>query len=71
MFLAAAEATAGLWRGGGPWPAALDEARGEIAWASWGSRGGARRLHAAGEAFARDGRRLDAGRVHARLAGCA
>ena len=33
MFLGAAEATAGLWRGRGPWLAALEEARGEIAWA--------------------------------------
>lgn len=68
-YLAAAEATTGLWRGGGPWPAAIDEARGEIAWAG-GDRAEARaRLHAAGEGFARDGRMLDAGRVQARLAG--
>ncbi len=69
MYLGAAEATAGLWRGGGPWPAAIDEARGEIAWASGNRAEGSARLHAAGEAFARDGRMLDAGRVHARLAG--
>ena len=67
-LVSAAEAAAPLWRGG-PWPAAIDEARGELAWAR-GERGEARaRLRAAGDAFARNERRLDAQRVEARLAG--
>jgi hypothetical protein len=69
-FLSGAEAAAALWRGG-PWPAAFDEARGELALAS-GDQGEAQaRLRAAREAFARDGRRLDANRVEARLASVA
>src|SRR5262249_38449115 len=68
ISLAGAEATSGLWRGG-PWPAALDEARGGLALAS-GDPGEARaQRSAARDAFARDGRRLDADRVEKRLAG--
>ena len=69
IYLAAAEATTGLWRAGGPWPAAIDEARGEIACAAGDRTEAHTRLHAAGEAFAREGRMLDAGRVQARLVG--
>jgi DNA-binding SARP family transcriptional activator len=67
-FLAGAEATARLWRHDGPWPAVLDEARGEIAWASGDGAGARERLQAAAGAFARDGRLLDAERVERRLA---
>lgn len=70
VFLSEAVATAALWRGG-PWPAALDEARGELAWASGDEAEARTRLRAAGEAFAREGRRLDASRVEARLAALA
>jgi DNA-binding SARP family transcriptional activator len=69
MALARAEATVRLWRGGGPWPAALDEARGEIARAGGDTVEARARLTAAAEAFARGGRTLDSGRVQARLAG--
>jgi DNA-binding SARP family transcriptional activator len=69
-FLAEAEATAGMWRGG-PWPAALDEARGELARASGDQAEARARLHAAGTAFAREGRMLDAHRVEGRLASLA
>jgi DNA-binding SARP family transcriptional activator len=66
-FLSAAEATARMWQGG-PWPAALDEARAEMAWATGDADEARERLRAAGDAFARDGRKLDATRVAARLA---
>jgi DNA-binding SARP family transcriptional activator len=66
MFMSEAEATAQLWRAG-PWPAALDEARGEIVWASGDAERGRALLQAANETFAREGRRLDADRVDARL----
>lgn len=65
--LAIAETSAGMWQGG-PWPAALDEARGELA-LSHGDRCGALELLcAAADRFAHDGRRLDAERVRSRLA---
>jgi DNA-binding SARP family transcriptional activator len=70
VFLAEAETAADLWRGG-PWPAALDEARGELAWASGNKAEAQARLQAAGDAFARDGRKLDADRVELRLASLA
>jgi DNA-binding SARP family transcriptional activator len=66
MLLAGAEAMSGLWRGG-PWPAALDEARGELAWASGDRSHAHERLLSARDAFALDGRRFDANRVDARL----
>ena len=66
-FLMQAEMTSGLWRGG-PWPAAIDEAHGELAWASGDRAEAQERLRTAGEAFAQQGRRLDADRVAARLA---
>jgi ATP/maltotriose-dependent transcriptional regulator MalT len=65
-FLARAEAMAGMWRGG-PWPASLDEARGEIAYASGDLFGARAQLRASADAFTQDGRRLDADRVEARL----
>ncbi len=67
MFLMQAEATAGLWRDGGPWPAAIDEARGELALASGDLTEASERLRLAGDAFAQHGRLLDADRVTARL----
>jgi DNA-binding SARP family transcriptional activator len=69
-FLSGAEAAAALWRGG-PWAAAFDEAGGELAWASGDQSEAQARLLAAGEAFARQGRRLDADRIEARLASLA
>ena len=69
-FLSGAEAAAALWRGG-PWIAAFDEARGELARASGDQAEAQARLVSAGEAFAREGRRLDAERVEARLASLA
>ena len=66
-YLAAAEATAALWRGG-PWPAALEEARGELAHARGDASDGVARLRAASDGFAERGRPLDAERVRARLA---
>src|SRR5262249_46093401 len=69
-LLARAEAGAALWRGG-PWPAAVDEARGELALASGDQATAGTRLHAARDAFAGDGRRFDADRVDARLASLA
>ncbi|MGH3049539.1 MAG: SARP family transcriptional regulator, partial [Gaiellaceae bacterium] len=67
-FLAAAEASVGLWRGG-PWPAALDEARGELSVATGDTAGAQVHLRAAADGFARNGRKLDAARVDNRLAG--
>jgi DNA-binding SARP family transcriptional activator len=67
-FLASAETATGLWPRGGPWPALLDEARGELA-AACGEHSEARALfQAARDALARDGRRLDADRAETRLA---
>jgi DNA-binding SARP family transcriptional activator len=66
-FISAAEMTAPLWRGG-PWPAALDEARGEFARACGEQVEARALLGAARDAFARDGRWLDADRVEARIA---
>jgi DNA-binding SARP family transcriptional activator len=66
-FLSGAEAAAALWRGG-PWPAAFDEARGELALATGDPDEAQARLLAAGDGFAREGRRLDADRIEARLA---
>jgi ATP/maltotriose-dependent transcriptional regulator MalT len=68
MSLAGAEATSGLWRAG-PWPAALDEARGELALASGRAVEGREKLVAARDAFADEGRIIDANRVERRLAG--
>jgi DNA-binding SARP family transcriptional activator len=68
--LAGAEATAALWRGG-PWPAALDQARGELAHALGDRAEALRRLTGARDGFAEAGWRLDAGRVEARLAALA
>jgi DNA-binding SARP family transcriptional activator len=65
-YLAAAEATAGLWHGG-PWPAALEEARGELALASGDRAVALERLRRAADGFAREERRLDANRVESRL----
>jgi DNA-binding SARP family transcriptional activator len=70
MLLAEAEATSALWHGG-PWPAALDEARGELALASGERPLAEERLRAARETFLADGRRFDANRVDARLSALA
>jgi len=66
QFLAAAEAMATRWRGG-PWPAALDEVRGEIACGSGDVTGARDLLRAAASGFAHIGRPLDAARVETRL----
>jgi DNA-binding SARP family transcriptional activator len=66
-FLAAAEGASRLWQGG-LWPAALDEARGELAWASGDREQAGERLAAARAAFERDGRLFDVDRVDRRLA---
>jgi DNA-binding SARP family transcriptional activator len=66
MLLAGAEATSALWSGG-PWPAALEEARGEIAWASGDRSQAEERFQVAREAFLAGGRRFDADRVGTRL----
>jgi DNA-binding SARP family transcriptional activator len=66
-LLAGTERAADLWRGG-PWPAALDEARGEFARASGDTAEAQARLRAAAQAFASDGRQLDADRVEIQLA---
>jgi DNA-binding SARP family transcriptional activator len=70
VFLSEAEGTVRMWRGG-PWPAALDEARAELALAAGDQTEGRARLRAAGDAFAHEGRRLDTLRVEARLASLA
>jgi hypothetical protein len=70
VFLAEAETASDLWRGG-PWLAALDEARGELAWTSGNTAEAQARLRAAGDAFAREGRKLDADRIELRLASLA
>lgn len=69
-LLSAAQSGAALWRGG-PWPAAFDEARGELAWASGDSSAAEARLRAAEGGFVREGRIFDAGRVQGRLASLA
>lgn len=69
-LLSSAEAGAALWRGG-PWPAAFDEAQGELAWASGDPSAAEARLRAAEGGFVREGRSLDAGRVQGRLASLA
>lgn len=66
-FVSAAEATAALWKAG-PWPAALDEARGEFALAQGDELEARTRLGVAQEAFASDARLLDAERIARRLA---
>jgi hypothetical protein len=65
-FLSQAEATVQLWHGG-PWPAALDEARAELALVSSENERARALLHSAREAFISEGRRLDAQRVEMRL----
>ena len=65
-LFALAEATAALWRSG-PWPAALDEVRGELAGARGDEAEARARLQAARAGFAAQGRLLDARRVEARL----
>lgn len=64
--LAAAEATSALWEGG-PWEAALDEVRGEIALARGDSAEALERLRSASSAFAERGWPNEASRVDARL----
>ncbi|MGH2955926.1 MAG: BTAD domain-containing putative transcriptional regulator [Solirubrobacterales bacterium] len=68
--LTAAETSAGLWQGG-PWPAALEEVRGELAHARGEPQAARAHLAAAREAFAGQGWRLDADRIAARLASLA
>jgi DNA-binding SARP family transcriptional activator len=65
-FLSEAEATVQLWHGG-PWPAALDEARAELALVSSENERARALLHSARQAFTSEGRRLDAQRVEMRL----
>lgn len=65
--LSAAEATAALWQGG-PWPAALEQARGELANARGNRSEALERLRAARDGFVALGWRLDADRAAARLA---
>jgi DNA-binding SARP family transcriptional activator len=65
-LLAAAEQTAVLWRAG-PWPAALDEARGELMLARGDVDGGRASLGAAHDMFGLQGRPVDAQRVATRL----
>ncbi len=69
-FLRAAEGSSHLW-GGGVWPAALDEARGELAHAAGDGEHAGELLQAARDAFDRGGRRFDANRVEKRLAALA
>lgn len=64
--LASAEATSALWEGG-PWPAALDEVRGEIAQARGESAAALELLRAASSGFSELGWPLEASRVDARL----
>ncbi len=66
-MLAAAEANAVLWRDG-PWPAALEEARGELARARGDTGEAQQRLQAARDGFATNERPLDVRRVEATLA---
>ena len=68
--LAAAETTAALWQGG-PWPAALEQARGELVHARGNRAEALERLRAARDGFATVGWRLDADRAEARLAALA
>jgi DNA-binding SARP family transcriptional activator/tetratricopeptide (TPR) repeat protein len=69
-LVAMAEAAVGLWPDGA-WHASLEEARGELALARDEDGEAAALLRSAGEDFAARGRRLDADRVEARLAGLA
>jgi hypothetical protein len=68
--LSAAETTAALWQGG-PWPAALEQARGELANARGSRRQALERLRLARDRFADLGWRLEAERTEARLAALA
>jgi DNA-binding SARP family transcriptional activator len=68
--LSAAEATAALWRGG-PWPAALEQARGELAEARGNREEALQRLRAARNGFVDVGWRLEAHRAEARLSALA
>jgi DNA-binding SARP family transcriptional activator len=68
--LSAAEATAALWQGG-PWPSALEQARGELANARGNRTEALEHLRAAKDGFADVGWRLDADRADARLAALA
>ena len=70
VALAAAERTATLWQGG-PWPAALEQARGELANARGNRAEALERLRAARDRFSEMGWRLDADRAEARLAAVA
>ncbi|HEX4518742.1 MAG TPA: BTAD domain-containing putative transcriptional regulator [Gaiellaceae bacterium] len=65
-YLAGAEAASALWPGG-LFPAALDEARGELAWATGDEAEARSRLSGAGRVFVQAGRQLDADRIQARL----
>jgi hypothetical protein len=65
-YLAGAEATIGLYQAG-PWPAALEEARGELALARGDRAEAQARFASAGEGFVHSGWRRDAQRVEARL----
>src|SRR5262249_36755998 len=66
-LLASAESSATLWRGG-PWPAALDEARAERALCRGDGSQAPERPAAAHESFLANDRPGDAARVEARLA---
>lgn len=65
--LSAAEATAGLWQGG-VWPAALEQARAELANARGNRSEALERMRSARDGFAALGWRTDAARAEARLA---
>jgi DNA-binding SARP family transcriptional activator len=65
-LLTAAEARAGMWRDG-PWPAALEEVRGEIANARGESTAARERLRAARDGFLNHARPCEVSRVEARL----
>jgi hypothetical protein len=67
-FLTAAERGARLWHPG-PWPAALEEVRGELALARGDDAPARAHLGGALAGFLNDGRQLDADRVATRLAG--
>jgi DNA-binding SARP family transcriptional activator len=67
VYLAAAERGATM-RSGGPWPAALDEARGELALARGAPDEAHARLNAARAVYLASGRQFDADRVVARIA---
>lgn len=65
--LTAAEISAALWQGG-PWPAALEQARGELAAARGDRNEALEHLRAAGDRFAALGWRLDVRRTDVRIA---